>query len=280
MQIVQAAAQKIEQEKPVNRDASDFAMRGWAGLHRPETEAQLRENEHLFEQALALDPQSLDAKIGMATVLVERIADGWSKSRQQDLDRAERLLTEASERDRNNARQHWAMGMLRKLQGRFVDAKLEFEKTIELDHNHAPGLGQLGFTLVALGQPEAALPYFEKTIQRNPRSQNISFYYFGLGMCHFFLDHLDRAIEIFRKAHALNSQVYFFPLFLAGALGLRGDIEEAKAALAEFLALKPQLRSLADVRRHSQNWSNSPPYAALTAKTLDIGLRRAGMPDE
>src|SRR5262249_36283399 len=155
-----------------------------------------------------------------ATILVERINAGWEKSRERDHERAEQLLLEALERAPDNSRLHWAMGVLRRHQKRFNEAKVELEKTIELEHNNASGMLQLGFTLVVLGQPEAALPYFEKAIQLNPRNKNIHFYYLGLGQCHMFLGHLDKAVELLRKSQASNPAYFYIPVILAATLGL------------------------------------------------------------
>lgn len=68
-------------------------------------------------------------------------------------------------------------------------------------------------------------------------------------------------------------------LWLATALGLKGDGEEAKAALAQSLALKPKINSLAQLREY-QPWKDLPPYWTLREKTMNIGLRRAGFPEQ
>ena len=62
-------------------------------------------------------------------------------------------------------------------------------------------------------------------------------------------------------------------------LGLRADLDEARAALAESPKLKPAMNSLAR-RRADVPWIANPPYWALQEKTLNVGLRRAGFPDE
>jgi TolB-like protein/Flp pilus assembly protein TadD len=279
VELLEAASRRIELEKPINPDARDFVMRGWAGWYRPETAAQLQEDMRLFERALELEPQSADAKVGIATVLIESVTVTWSKSREQDVARAEQLLTEALERDRNNPRLFWAMGLLRRLQNRLVDSKIAFENAIALDHNNAASMLQLGFTLDTLGQPEVALPYFEKAIRLNPRAQNIHFYHFGLGSCYLLQNQIDRAVDYLEKANASKPQYYIIPLYLSAALALNGKIPEAKAALADAIKLKPQIRSLAVLPKYNVGLSN-PSYAALAAKTLYVGLRRAGLPDE
>ena len=69
------------------------------------------------------------------------------------------------------------------------------------------------------------------------------------------------------------------PLHLAGALGLKGDLNEAKAALALSIRLQPEINSLAQWRS-SRRYLNNPQYQALLEKTFNVGLRRIGFPDE
>jgi hypothetical protein len=61
---------------------------------------------------------------------------------------------------------------------------------------------------------------------------------------------------------------------------LKGDVDEAKAALAESLKLEPERNSLARLGATGPNWNASPQFVALREKTVDVGLRRAGLPEE
>jgi adenylate cyclase len=193
---------------------------------------------------------------------------------------ADQLLLEALERDRNQPKAYFALGRLRRLQNRLIESKIELEKAIVLDRNNAGAILQLGITLLYLGQPEAALPHLEYALQLNPQSQIVWFAYFWLGDCHLLLGQTDEAIDFLRKSRAANPGAVPPHLFLAAALGLRGDVDEAKAALAESLKLKPESNSLARLRVTAPNWNASPQFVALREKTVDVGLRRAGLPDE
>jgi adenylate cyclase len=280
IELTEAAGRQIEQEKPVNPDASDLVMRGWAWFYRPFTEANLQAAQRAFEQALEIEPQSVDARVGLARVLLNLGAAGWSKSREEDNARIEQLLLEAFERDRNDSRVHFCMGWLRRLQNRLNESQIEFEKAIALDRNNAAAMVQLSYTLNALGEPEAALRHDEKALQLNPRDQNVFYYYFALGQSHLLLGHVDEAIIVFRKAHASNSRVWQISLWFAAALGLRGDVDEARAALAESLKLHPAVNSLAQLHKEYGVPYSNPKFRALGERTLDAGLRHAGMPDE
>jgi hypothetical protein len=68
-------------------------------------------------------------------------------------------------------------------------------------------------------------------------------------------------------------------LYLAGSYGLRGDLDKAKSALAESIRLKPAIKSLARMQAENR-WLTDPRYQVLQVKTLNVGLRRAGFPDQ
>ena len=131
--------------------------------------------------------------------------------------------------------------------------------------------------MVWLGQPEAGIPLLEKAIRLNPHDPTLASHYAMLGLCHLLLDHVDQAIDLLRKARAENPRTYYIHLLLAGALGLKGDLDDARTALAEAIKLKPEMNSLKQLRASS--FGNSD-FGALREKTYYVGLRRAGMPEE
>jgi tetratricopeptide (TPR) repeat protein len=174
-------------------------MRGWALWHRPYSTASSQEAQRTFERALEIDPGSVGAMIGIATILVINVADGLSSSSQQDLARAGQLLAEALERDAHRSIAHYAMGMLRRDQNRLAEARIEFETAIALDRNNNGALRQLGLVSIYLGEPEAGIPYIEKDIRLNPHDPFIANSYWGLGASHLFLGHVDQAIDLLSR---------------------------------------------------------------------------------
>jgi tetratricopeptide (TPR) repeat protein len=270
---------RIEQERDINPNARDLVMRGWAWWNRPLSEASRREALHAFEQALAADPRSVDAKIGLATALVTIVASGWSSAIKEDKARVEQWLVDALGRDSNSSMAHYAMGLLRLVENRLAEAYTETEAAVALDHNNPWALLLHCQVLKWLGRPQEGIPYVEKAIRLNPRDPNIGLFYSRLGECHLLLDQVDQAIDFMRKARAANPPLWFIHLYLAGALGLRGDLDEARAALSESLRLKPNISSLARFSAAVPANTN-PDYQKLAEKTLYVGLRRAGFPDE
>jgi TolB-like protein/class 3 adenylate cyclase/Flp pilus assembly protein TadD len=279
LELVRDVGRRIEQEREVDPDARDLVMRGWAQLYRSASSANYREAQQTFEQATALDPRSVDAQIGLAVALVHTLVNGWSTSVERDESRAEELLSEAFVRDPDSPLAHYGLGVLRRMEGRLAEARTELQAALTLDRNNNTAEMQLGLVLMWLGQPEAGIPHIEKSIRLNPHDPAIAARYWALGAAHLVLGHVDEAIGHLGAARAANPRLWFIHLWLAGALGLKGDIEDAKTALAESLKLHPRISSFAALHAYYPQ-ETKPAYAALRERTMDLGLRRAGFPDE
>jgi TolB-like protein/Tfp pilus assembly protein PilF len=279
LELVQAVGRKIEEEGAVNPDAQDLVMRGWALYQRAQAAESREAAKKAFEQALTIDPKSYDAKLGIASVLVIKLAGGTSKLPENDEAQAEHLLNELLEHDPNRSQLHATIALLRRVQNRLPESRFELQRAIELDPNNAIAYGQLGVTLIYLGEPAAAIPLEEKRIRLNPNDPNIALAYWSLGLSHLLLGHYDAAIDWLTKAAAANPRVYYFYLDLAAALALRGDVNAGQVALAEALHLKPDINSIS--RQHARwAYTNNPAYRVLAEKTVDLGLRQAGFPEE
>jgi adenylate cyclase len=278
LQLVQAVGRQIERQPPVNPDAQDMIMRGWALYQRTQAATSRDAAKREFERALTIDPNSYEAKLGVAAVLVVDLANGTSGEPAADEAQAEALLSELLGRDPNRAQLHDTIALLRRFQNRLPESRIEWQRAIELDPNDAIAYGQLGVTLIYLGDPAAAIPLEEKRIRLNPNDPNIALAYWSLGLAHLLLDHIPEATDWLTKARAANPRIYYIDLDLAAALALGGDLDGAREALAASLKLKPDINSMA---RQRARWaySNNPAYRALAEKTVDVGLRKAGMPE-
>jgi adenylate cyclase len=169
--------------------------------------------------------------------------------------------------------------LLRRTQSRFSESRVEFKTAIALDRNNPSAYADLGHTLMFLGQPEVCIPLIERAIRLNPRDPFVGVRYMTLALCHLLLDHVDQAIDLLRKAQAVSPRLWHAHFILAAALGLKGELKEARAALAEAIKIKPEINSLARWRA-STPWASNPQYLALREQTLHDGLRRAGFPEE
>jgi Tfp pilus assembly protein PilF len=72
------------------------------------------------------------------------------------------LLFEAIESDPNQPMAYAILGVLRRTQSRLSESRIAFEKAITLDPNFEWANMQLGWTLLFLGKPSAAMARGEK----------------------------------------------------------------------------------------------------------------------
>jgi adenylate cyclase len=278
LQLTVAADQRIAREAATHPDAQALVLTGRAWLIRPSSLRTRQEAQRAFERALIVNPQSVDAKVYLALTLVSNSLDGWSRSPVEDRARAEELLLEALEQASNLFRAHYTMGILRRSQGILVEAQIELETAIALNRNYGDAAFQLGLVLAFRGLPEAGIAFVEKSIRLSPQDPNLAVYMAVLGACHFLLGRVNQAIDLLRRARAVNPRYWYIHYWLAGALGLKGDVDEARTVLAKAIDLKPEVSSFA--RYSAQHpWESDGAYLRLRANTLDAGLRRVGFPD-
>jgi adenylate cyclase len=184
VELIRAEERRIEADT-VSPDARDLVMRGWAWSYKPLSAAALQQRQRFFEQALEIDPRSVDARIGLARTLLAKVAGGFSSSARQELACAEQLLLEALEHAPDRSAAHEAMGFLRRLQGgRLGESRMEHETALALDPNNLRAIQQLGWTLAHLGEPDAAIAQGEKALRLSPRDPSIWNIYGLLGWCH------------------------------------------------------------------------------------------------
>src|SRR3984893_15454585 len=91
-------------------DALDHILRGRAVLLKPRTRDTYREAIDLFERALALDPQSVEAQSRLAAALVNRMLELTTDSAAADLARAEGLVDQALAASPRYAFAHFVKG--------------------------------------------------------------------------------------------------------------------------------------------------------------------------
>jgi adenylate cyclase len=258
---------------------NDLLMQGQAWLLRPGSASNRRQALVCFERAIAMETDSVEARLGIATVLVGFLSNGWSQAIAQDEARAEALLQDVLQAGTELAVAHGVNGTLRRLQGRLDESRVELEMAMELAPHNAMAAGQLGMTLVYLGRPEAALPHFERSVRMAPHHPQMPLLLSNLGTGRLVLGDVDTAIDWLRKAAAGNPQHSAPPLLLAAALGLKSASAEASATLRRAVGLCPAFGTLSGLR----NWVRrqaEPDFMPIYEHMVERGLQRAGMSEE
>ena len=266
-------------------DALDYILRGRAVMNRPVSPDVLREGISLFEHALTLDPQSVEAQSLLAVALVIRLLDFGSSTYDSDLAQAEELTSKALAMAPRNPLAHFAKAQVLRVQGRVEQAISEYEIVAAYNPNWVEALAAIGRCKAIIGPIEEAIPAQERAIRLSPRDKQIALWYYRIGQAHLLQSRLEEAILWFERARRANSEIPFFHAWLASAYALHGDAEQAAAHLAEAQRLD-SLGAFSSIVRQKRQQSLSqgrgarPEIRALAEATYYAGLRKAGMPEE
>jgi adenylate cyclase len=276
--LVRDVGRRIEALPGSTMTARDVVLRGWAWQQRPASPTNRRQALRCFEAAIAMDVDSVGARLGIATVLIGNVANGWSQAVRQDMARGEALMREVFQADLDIAFAHVVHGTLRRLQGRLQESRVELEMATDLAPHSPMAASQKGFTLAFLGRPEAAVPQVERSVRLAPRDPQTPLLLNNLGMCRLLLGDIDTATERLRESIVGNPDLSATHWLLAAALGFRSASAEAGAHLRRAAELFPAVGTLAGLR----TWVTmqaGPDFMPLYGHMIERGLRQAGMPE-
>ena len=280
LQVVDIEARRSWRERPDSAEHIDLVMRGKSVLNLPSSQATMIEARGLFEQAVNVEPASVDGLAGVATTLVFEFLNGYyDTGGDERLGRAERLLNRALSIEPRHLMALKANAALRRAQGRFDDA-IDMAKTVIMENPGEPWTyKELGLSTLYLGKPDQALEWFAKADRIGPRDPGRWTWLDGRGHALVLLGRDEEAIRALVNALDANPKNTSPHAFLAAAYALLGRSEEARAALAAYLERRPGSRV-------STFRTQSPVPLALTSTAyrqlfarVQEGLRKSGMPE-
>jgi tetratricopeptide (TPR) repeat protein len=263
-------------------DALDYILRGRAAWWKLSISREnIAEGLSLFERALALDPRAVDAQIGLAHMLVNRVLDFPSDESEVDLQRADEVIARALAVSPNSAWAHYVKGQVLRAQSQYEDAATEYETAIAFDRNLANAYAWLGRCKLWLGSVDEVIPLTDYAIRLSPRDRNLASWYWQIGAVHLLKARTEEAVRWLEKARSAYAGYHFIHASLAAGYALKGETKRASAALGEARRLRNRYSSIAGLKAApGRQWLETSKLHALAEATYFAGLRKAGMPEE
>jgi len=220
-----------------NLDASDYIFQGRAIWWKPRTPDNYTEQVSLYERALALDPQSVEAQSRLANALMDRVLDDMSDTVAADVVRAEGLAGQALAASPRSPLAHFAKGQVLRAQRRFEEAIPEYEAAAASNPNSVSALHALGQCKYYTGSTDETIRLMEQVIRLSPRDPQLGVWYNEIGQVRLLQSRVDEAIVWLERARSIIPAAPYVHAHLAAAYALKGETERAATELAEACRL-------------------------------------------
>jgi TolB-like protein/class 3 adenylate cyclase len=274
-ELITAEARRAERSP--HPDAMDLVFQARSWFNKGLTPDYMARARGFFEKAMALDPENVEAMVGLARVDVSvaggLMTDDWSAR----FALAETTIAKALSLAPNHAWAHLVLGVAQMYTKRAALGIAECEHALALDRNLASAHALLGHAKYLLGRGAETEPHINEALRLSPRDTTAHRWMAIVGMAKAQLNADTEAVVWLRRgldANRNNSNAHFQ---LAAALARLGELDEARAAVQTGLALDPNF----NIRRYrdaTNARSDSPSFLAGRDRAIE-GMRLAGVPE-
>jgi TolB-like protein/Flp pilus assembly protein TadD len=274
-QLIAAEARRAESS--LHPDALDLVFQGRGWINKGLIPDYMGRARGFFEKAVALDPDNVEAMVGLARVDAMTgaaiMTDDWSAR----LTSAEVTLTKALSLAPNHAVAHMLLGIVQVVTKRMARGIVECEQALALDRNLAPAHAVIGSAKFFLGRGEETEPHINEALRLSPRDilSHRWIAIVGFAKAQFGAD--AEAIVWLRRALDVNRNHSTAHFDLAAVLARLGELDEARATVQAGLALDPGF-TIRRFRDATNARSDNPTFLAWRDRVIE-GMRLAGVPE-
>jgi TolB-like protein/class 3 adenylate cyclase/tetratricopeptide (TPR) repeat protein len=269
------AAEARRAEDSLHPNSMDLYFKGRAYWNKGLTPEYMAQARVLFERALTLDPDNIEALVGAAQVESALGSNLFTSDRIAHLAAAETALIKAQSIVPNHAAAHLILGIVQMFTNRAAQGIAECERAAMLDRNLATAHAFIGFAKYALGRAEETEAHIQEALRISPRDifayQWMMFAGFAKLLLHSDVD----AVVWFRRSIEANRNFPIAHVFLGVALALLGELDEARAAAQAGSALNPSF----NIQSYSSNPMSDNPIYLASRERIYKGMRLAGVPE-
>lgn len=269
------AAEARRAERAPNPDSMDLYFRGLARYNSGRTREILMQARRYYEQALALDPDNLDALAGTAAVDVVMAAAYLTDDRAASLATAEATLAKALSLAPNYPNAVALKGVVQIISNRAIDGIATCERALVLDPNLAFARAAIGQAKIYVGRAEEAEAHVNEALRLSPRDSFAWSWMMRAAGAKLHLGADEEAVAWLRRAIDMNRSTPATHFHLAAALANLDRLDEARTEVRTGLALDPTFT----IRRFRDSAESDNPIFLRRRERIYDGMRRAGVPE-
>jgi TolB-like protein len=236
-QLIIAEARRAE--RAPSPDSLDLFFQGMSAYNKGLTPDRISEANRLFERALTLDPNNVDAIVGAART---ESAFAWSHisdDRASRLGAAEALVVKALSIAPEKASAHLSLGVVQIYTNRVAQGISEFERALAIDRNLAAAHAYIGLAKCFAGRGEETETHIQDALRLSPRDTSLYLWHAFAGNTKVFLGKDEEAVTRLRHAIEMNRNFQPAHFYLAVALARLNRLDEARIAAKDGLSIDP-----------------------------------------
>jgi TolB-like protein len=272
------AAEARRAAHSLHPDAMDLVFQGRSLLNKGVTRDYVAQARDFFEKAIALDPENIEAMVGLAKVDFSFGGALMTDDYLARFEAAEATLIRALSLAPNHAEAHQVLGVVQMITKRAAQGIAECEQALALDHNLATAHGAVGWAKYLLGQGEETEVHANEALRLSPRDTFAYTWTLSVGVAKVQLYADPEAVVWFRRSLDANRNYATTHFVLAAALARLGERDQARAAVKVGLALNPRFTTQR-YREVTSSWSDNPIFLAGCERNIE-GMRLAGVPED
>ncbi len=271
------AAEARRSERSLHPDVMDLLFQGRACLNKGWIPDHMVQARRFFEQAMALDPENVEAMFCLArvdTVMgIIAFTDDWSAR----FAAAEATLTKVLSLTPNHALAHMMLGVVQTFTKRAAQGIAEYEQALALEPNHAGVYAAMAYAKVLLGRAEETEAHINEALRLSPRDTFAHQWMVWVGLAKAQLNRDTEAVAWLRRGLDANRNYSVAHFHLAAALARLGELDQARSPVQAGLALDPTF-TIRRWRAPNIARSDNPTFLAGCERVIE-GMRIAGVPE-
>jgi tetratricopeptide (TPR) repeat protein len=253
----------------------DLYFQGMSWVNKGRNPADTARGRGFFERALTLDPDNLDAAVGMACADVQA-ASGYSvDDKTQRLESVEAGLNRVLSRSPNNARARYCLGRVLVQNKRGAQGIAECERALALNPNLASAHALIGLTKLFDGHPEETESHELEALRVSPHDSEAGVWVAYITLAKLYLGAYEEALDWYRRAKDLDPNYATGHFNMATALVELGRLDEARAEVHAGLDLNPGFT----LRRYRAGAQSDNPAFLKGRERIIEDMRKAGVPE-
>jgi adenylate cyclase len=231
----------------------------------------LREARGLLQRSLSIDPScarsyALLANLQQTAWLAPLDGDFLNPDA---LDQAHELARKAVGLDPNLPLAHAVLGLILAFKRQHEDAIVEIERAMALNPNYVDW--RFGLALVLAGHSWRAIHLIEAYMRLDPFYSSLASHI--LGLAHYMLQQYEQALPALRDCVSRSPNLRAGHCWLAATYARLGQLQQARAEVAEILRIQPDYTITGTTRR------TNPFKSGQDGEHLFEALRMAGVPE-